>query len=477
MAVNELCAPDDFRDALHKGLGRAVGHVRAARPETIRADLLHACMHYVGLDLQCEGSRAPWLFGMIEQTGEAAWYRDGIIAALARTSDDFGEWRSRSEMVDLLMEFARRGDATASAAVRARVLSAQIPADPTFGHEALLALDGEDGLVALFRKLSRLEDTETALWAGSDLLESPDEAVAAAAEPALARAARVYAEVRAYRAKLEEYRREARQERRERKEAAASPPPASPTQDLEQQLAELDSLPSTVDIAPTDEAFDAAFLGPRNRIMRAARSTPRRKVPPEPLARIYARLRTQSDPGRRFCLLGAFAQADLPCVEEAVLAGMDSPFPRIRWGTAAALSRMEDPRVRALGRRFLGEMPSRGDWTLGLKLLLASGQPEDLRIVAESLAAAPVRTMDADHLHGAVTDALDLVRRHPPDVSTPIMRWIYGASPCALCRRGAVEWLHENGRLPRAWRKECMDDSDEEIRALADHVTEGEAPA
>jgi len=49
---------EEFQDALKKGLGRAVQHVRHSPPETVHEDLLYTCLNSLAYGQQLEGSLA-----------------------------------------------------------------------------------------------------------------------------------------------------------------------------------------------------------------------------------------------------------------------------------------------------------------------------------------------------------------------------------------------------------------------------------
>jgi hypothetical protein len=55
---------DEFGDALAKGLGRALSHVKTYGLDRVKDLVLYACLHDVSYDAQIEGSRAKWLFAM-----------------------------------------------------------------------------------------------------------------------------------------------------------------------------------------------------------------------------------------------------------------------------------------------------------------------------------------------------------------------------------------------------------------------------
>ena len=61
--------PIEFRDALRKGLGRAVVHLRNYGAAGLEADLLHACLNSLCHDPQSEGTRSEWLWYMLGLAG------------------------------------------------------------------------------------------------------------------------------------------------------------------------------------------------------------------------------------------------------------------------------------------------------------------------------------------------------------------------------------------------------------------------
>ena len=58
-------SPDQFRDALRKGLGRALLHVREFGCNGLENAILEACEHSLDLDPQSEGTRGEWLYEIL----------------------------------------------------------------------------------------------------------------------------------------------------------------------------------------------------------------------------------------------------------------------------------------------------------------------------------------------------------------------------------------------------------------------------
>jgi hypothetical protein len=126
------------RDALRKGLGRAVHWALAGRLDD--EPLLEACLQDQRFDHQVEGMRGDWLWEMVQAAGAANRFRVPILHALYELSDE----RSADQLCDL----ARRYVATGDEAFRSRLYDIvernPFPNDcACLGEEEILALDGE----------------------------------------------------------------------------------------------------------------------------------------------------------------------------------------------------------------------------------------------------------------------------------------------------------------------------------------------
>ena len=65
---------EKFQDALRKGLGRALMHVKTYGTENVRDEILQACLHNFIYDPQCEKSRANWLIEIINLAPDKEYY-------------------------------------------------------------------------------------------------------------------------------------------------------------------------------------------------------------------------------------------------------------------------------------------------------------------------------------------------------------------------------------------------------------------
>jgi hypothetical protein len=130
-----------FRRALRYGFGRAILHLQRHDATRYRGDILDGCLHDWTFHI---GGRSDYMFEIIALTGERAFYRDHILAAVASARDD----RDGNHVFRLARLFADAGDQAAHDALdRAleRLPFHWAPADHAIAHH------GPAGLVRVVR--------------------------------------------------------------------------------------------------------------------------------------------------------------------------------------------------------------------------------------------------------------------------------------------------------------------------------------
>lgn len=471
MLTNLLDVPEEFENALRKGLGRAVGHVRAARAESVRQPLLHACINYVGYDLQCEGSRVPWLYKMITLTGEPDWYCAALLETLEMIQDIPEDSRGLEEMLELLAVFVQKGHTEVRDILLGKIFSFK-SGEGLFGCDIPIDVLGVDGVVEVLRRYSRLREYSLSL--GYYLLDDAVQEFGPSATEAVQMAGRDDEILRTYLLEVEEDRRKDEEEILAYQALPSEPPePYLPPEEV--LFSRLDSLPREsgyVNDVPPEMSMiwrcQEDYFSLRNSFRHASTWRNRRYVAtPEFLERVFARLMAENDSGKQFCLLGAFHYTAMPRFEPSILDLVDSPVEALRDQAANALSNMSVPEIRAKGRELLKAMAEREDWANGFLLLNGSGRAEDLPLIVDSLNAVSLRTMAASAVHNIVWNVIPLARIGNPIDAAPIMLWVYENSPCANCRGKSVSWLVENNVAPEALLMECLDDCDEYICEIA----------
>jgi hypothetical protein len=406
MAYRLPLTAEAFGDALRKGLGRAVQHLRFHGDTEVRVELLEAVTRNLAYDPQSEGTRGVWLADMLDLLPDANRYWAAVKAAYARAAASrvADPW-DVAHLAQLLRLRAGRGDAAAAEVLRAGSVDLPLRVLELVGPELLL-LDGLEALPALAARFGA-DVTGEGGWlfavASETFGSGPVEAIlAAAADP----------RARAYLA------------------ANGEADVATPSRrgGWVEFLAELDRKPrrstslafarraTTEELSLLVEAIDAG--GPHLELLLHAGR--------ERLPRMPARL-----------------------VE---LATGDGPVAR---AAIAALVQFRTPESLALGRRLV----EAGRFN-GVRLLGAAGD-EEVAGLADRLPAHG----SAEILHHIGMDLLDLCEGRGQMVA-PVLIWMVETTPCSFCRHSALDRLLALGAVPAELAEEARHDSNSETRAL-----------
>lgn len=104
----------EFRQMLLKGRGCCIQAVREA-PERYHSEILWACSHEIAFDTQCEGSRAWYVYTMIECYEDKSPFLNALIGALDKSTSR-NLWKMQY-FAEVLMHFVLDGSGEAEAAL------------------------------------------------------------------------------------------------------------------------------------------------------------------------------------------------------------------------------------------------------------------------------------------------------------------------------------------------------------------------
>lgn len=149
----------DLKDALQKGLGRAVQWARQ-RIWPDKETLLEACVNDLRYDRQCEDARGYWLWDIIDTLGWVDDFREPILAALNAASDGLGG----KQFSQLAVQYARRGDERFRRALKDIVARKPDQSVSAFGEEELIALDGLSVFLFAARALAEIHREQEYQW-------------------------------------------------------------------------------------------------------------------------------------------------------------------------------------------------------------------------------------------------------------------------------------------------------------------------
>jgi len=486
---------EEFQDALKKGLGRAVQHVRSSPPEAVRDDLVHACTEYLAWSSQQDGCRVTWLFRMIEATGEYDYYRQKIIEAVEQIPDDTYGIDTICQLFGLMAKFAERGDNEVLEIMRRRFDSARILYVPHFGFDELFRLDGIDALIRFLRREWKRVCDDEELWADDDEITIAEEELGKeVVQAALKVAARDDESIRFCLERIK--RQQAEQEARKAAEEKQK-------QKLMERPEVLPNLRELIDGMENDGstktkwkfvAFRNAFLSRHNSGDFYAKPTP------EELEYAFQKLLEATDPEHQLCLLGIFIEETMPRFDSRLWPLLfNAPNSEVRWAAEQAFSRMTDPAIREKGLKLIRKKPDsldwirgidlleknfmtdpvvreRGleliakgpefkDWHCGIDLLEKSFQAEDEFVIMKKLESVPPDTY-IDDMHNIGYSVIKLARANPEVRLESLLLWVYEHTFCADCRCRSVEQMIKRNIAPQHLLEECLDDSYKDTREL-----------
>ncbi len=430
-----------FAAALKHGRGAVVMHVRDHGMDDVEDLLLAACLENHCFDRQCEGSRAEWMYSLFKGTPAYPRFAGPILAALASSVDDY----DGDQLRELASLMGRDGDLAAASALRSFVWAQTFSADRILGSVALCALDGMPAVVEMARRLGTVVQQDPDAWVDTvDRLTDetlPFDDVFAELKRAAAGDEAVAAYV-------------AREEAMIVRDAAHDRPPESEAARTKRRGEEFMSQ------NPCDTILAAAARksGGRGLFLQFGRWAGK-----DDLIRILDHLRVEPDPEVAEKLLWIFRRATLPYLDEHVWELASHGTIDVRNVAVLALSNLNHPRVRELGRARLGDPTFSSEFSDEIELFKNSFQPGDETLI---LAALERQSVDGDEAHALGGSAIDVCTSVRSPALAGVALWVYRTNPCSVCRRQAVELLQEWDCLPAHIADECRYDASEELRAL-----------
>ncbi|MBN9663175.1 MAG: HEAT repeat domain-containing protein [Acidobacteria bacterium] len=381
-------------------------------PRAFRDPLLYACTHCTTFDPQCEDARAPYLWALIDLTGEPMFYRDGLLAALD-TVDNELYW---GQIFDLSATFVEQGD-TALKPAMYRCFERWGYAETGLScAEVLVRLDGLDALRAVM-KTFEAEPAEDRPWQFGHLLEILRKRDGHYALPP--ELDRFTNEWRAHEAQLEV-------------ERDRPDPPRETWQAIRQTL--------------SDRQF-----GRKVAWIRSASS--------EEVRHAADALTEESGHSQLLNLLRLFEWRDFPGSPAPLLALAGASDTTIARRALTALARLKGPEIRAAAMKAIAQPALRRG---AIECLAANPETGDYRLL-ESLLR---QDLNDEELHAVSIGARHYIEANPAPEAERTLLLLYENTPCSMCRYTPVKKLLELGRLPSSIREECCYDADEDTRTL-----------
>jgi hypothetical protein len=424
--------PEQFRNAIQKGLGRALLHVREYGTAGVEEIIVDGCIHNLSYDAQTEGSRAEWMLTFIEAGSDRAFFHDRIIAAVEHSED----W-DMSQLLDFLLLFAKQEDAGARDTLYEE-FGRQRRRESWVGGDQIIELDGISGMLHVAEVIGARMLGEPDYWEDDSLLKMAGESLGEDnVIRALTERATTSANVQAYLQGVEET-------RQLRNKGSSRPAPHT-----------LATIITAIEQVKKSWVYMIARFG--------------EMAGTAEIEELYSRLIAEERPEQLLGYLHAFRMRSVPRLHPRLLQLVESDDEAIRNATGSLLSNVQHPEVRALALHIV---QSHDPELLGdaITMLSHNYESDDHVLI---LNAAQSQS-DSDLLHHMGIAMLELVAQHQHSELNPVLLWVYENSPCSECRLRTVKLLIARNEAQRELLEECRWDCREETRELAEKNLDGE---
>lgn len=417
---------DQQRDALHKGLGRALQWAFSGCLDD--KPLLEACLRDQRFDAQIDGPRGDWLWRMIQSIGAADRFRVSILHALYDLADE----RSAIQLCQFARHYADAGDETFRSRLYEIVEHKPVAYIPWLGEEEVIALDGEAGF--LFAAGVRGRGLANREWDGYDghLLDHAVERfgenqVMRLLDNSTDKAVKVF--VRAWNA--------------ERENKAGRKP-----------------FPSRKDrmraITVQEIVSEAEAEGPRLGIFRGWGMY----ADPADLERVLQRLWSSQNQKVIANLLRVFSNRALQHFDARLIDLCQHTDADVKRMAFNALEKNVHPLIREFALAELRKGMRTGSLA---SLFINNYQAGDEERMLEAMQSPD----DECELHWLLMDVIKVLEQNPEADCSRLGIVAYALTPCENCRLHTVRLLLSQQVAPEWLKEECLHDSCEDCRQLA----------
>jgi len=421
---------DEFRDALHKGLGRAVLYVNEFGDQEVQDDILYACLHNLAYDSQIEGSRSQFLFSLIDLTNNEHFYRQHILEALTNVTNDWDEYN----LITLVRGFAQRGYDPARKALYAKFEQQRV-SDYWLASEQIINLDGLEGLFHVVEVLgSRLLNDPNFIEDDYMISEAYKRFGKEAVLTALFEKAKSSVNVRTYLDKV----------------INDNNNPG----DTSQPLSSLSLQEPTLDmILAQIEAGEGEFPA---RYMRFGYNASEADI-----EQLFTRLLAETKPDQLLRYLWIFRKRAVPRLDKHLFELATLGDEKFQEAAIAIIAKVQNSAIRDFALYLLEEQPH-SVFQGVIELFVKNYQFGDHKLIETHLDVCD----DIASIHGVGMDILSLVEAQPYQELTNCLLWVYENTPCAHCRKNVVEILIKWNLASESLLSECLWDSYDETRDL-----------
>jgi hypothetical protein len=425
--MNKL-TESQFRNALRKGLGRAVLHVRHFGAAGLEDAIIDACVHSMVYAV-CEGTRGEWLHEIVGLAGLSAAVMPKVVDGLLQPSTRETFW-DVAQLYSLAATFAEEGYPEARNALYQKFDRREF-SESWLGGIQTLAVDGLPGFLHVAEVIGERFRNEPEYWEDDYLISEAYERLGREiVRDAMIARSRDSEHIRSY---LENV------DRIEQQEAERKTEKQEPSKPVDAVLEEIETVQGKY-------PHRLQFWG--------------RQASDQDIAVIFDHMAMETRPEQLRRYLYVFGMREIPCLRPQILELANSDDERLRCALMRALGHTHSPTVRNLGLRMFKHVPPRLE---AIRLLARNYEPGDGALLESLLPTAG----DLDMLHGIGLDLLEITAETKDSEFTNSLLWLYEHGPCSMCRENAVQYLVEMKTAPEELLAECLWDCNDDTRKLA----------
>jgi hypothetical protein len=153
-----------FKNAIKRGTGETHLLMKANPNIDFSNDIIKAALTNLSYDNQSEGSRANYVFELIELSKQKEKIRQTILKALSTERQD--TW-ALDQLFDLAAKFAIQGDKEAKKAIYKRYYKKTIQGSEWVGQDAIIEIDGLEGIKHIAETKGKLISKDSEEWEDS----------------------------------------------------------------------------------------------------------------------------------------------------------------------------------------------------------------------------------------------------------------------------------------------------------------------
>lgn len=164
-----MSSKQKFKSAIKRGTGEAHLLLYENPKVDFSNYIIKAALTNLSYDPQSEGSRADYIFELIELSNQKKKIRKAILKGLTAEEED--TW-ALDQLYDLTNLFAKKGDKEAKKAIYNRYSKKKIEGAGWLGETAIIKLDALKGLKYIARSKGKIIKKDTEVWEDQSLIDS-----------------------------------------------------------------------------------------------------------------------------------------------------------------------------------------------------------------------------------------------------------------------------------------------------------------